>query len=67
MCRARGWSLLTLIAEGGRRPLVWLVDGRPVAHGQEREVSWQPLRTGIVRVSVIDSDGRSDAASLTLR
>ena len=58
---------VTLIAEGGRRPLVWLVDGRPVAHGQEREVSWQPLRTGIVRVSVIDSDGRSDAASLTLR
>lgn len=58
---------VTLMAEGGRRPLVWLVDGRPVARGQDREVLWQPLRTGSVRVSVVDSDGRSDAASVTLR
>ena len=58
---------MTLMAEGGRRPLVWLVDGRPVARGQDREVLWQPLRTGSVRVSVVDSDGRSDAASVTLR
>lgn len=65
--RPQALAPVTLIAEGGRRPLVWLVDGRPVAQGLEREVLWQPLRTGRVRVSVVDADGRSDSATLTLR
>ncbi len=63
----RALAPVTLIAEGGRRPLVWLVDGRPVAQGQEREVLWWPHRTGRVRVSVVDADGRSDSATLTLQ
>jgi penicillin-binding protein 1C len=63
----QGLAPVTLIAEGGRRPLVWMVDGRPVAQGAEREVLWQPPGTGRVRVSVVDADGRSDSATLTLR
>ena len=61
-----GLTPVTLVAEGGHRPLVWLVDGRPVARGTDREVLWQPAYTGPVRVSVVDADGRSDAATLTL-
>jgi penicillin-binding protein 1C len=59
---------VTLIAEGGRRPLTWLVDGRPIPpDGARREVAWLPQRTGTARITVLDADGRSDGAEVSLR
>lgn len=58
---------LALVAEGGRRPLRWLVDGRPVAgHPFRRQVSWTPPGLGFVTVTVIDADGRADRTRVRL-
>ena len=59
---------VTLIATGGRRPLSWLIDGRPIAAGTAaREAEWLPQQTGEVRITVLDADGRSDSAVIEVR
>lgn len=59
---------LGLVAAGGRRPLSWLVDGRPIVTGAAtREADWLPERAGEVRITVLDADGRSDSAVIDVR
>lgn len=59
---------LGLVAAGGRRPLSWLVDGRPIVTGAAtREAEWLPERAGAVRITVLDADGRSDSAVIDVR
>ncbi|PWC33270.1 penicillin-binding protein 1C [Azospirillum sp. TSO35-2] len=59
---------MTLSASGGRRPLSWLIDGRRIAYSPiAREVVWRPEGPGVVRVTVLDADGRSDSATVEIR
>lgn len=60
-------SALTLQASGGKRPLTWLVDGRPVATDSlGRRGLWSPRGAGFAQVVVIDAVGRRDAVRLRL-
>lgn len=57
-----------LQATGGRRPLVWLVNGRPIpAVAHRREVAWQPEGIGFYELTVIDADGRSASSRFQIR
>jgi penicillin-binding protein 1C len=59
---------VSLVATGGRRPLSWLIDGRPIAADRAaREAEWLPQQTGEVRITVLDADGRSDSALIEVR
>lgn len=59
---------LAMTAAGGRRPLTWLVNGRPVESSpMRRETSWRPDGAGFARITVIDADGRSAAADFRVR
>jgi len=64
---------LPLTAAAGRRPLTWLVNGRPledtsIRRTTRRDALWHPVRSGgPVRITVIDADGRSDHATVTIR
>lgn len=61
-------AAVTFSAAGGRRPLTWMVDGRPLAASEtRREVSWRPAGPGFARVTVIDADGRSASAEFQVR
>lgn len=60
-----------LVVEGGRPPLRWLIDGRPLEAraveprtGRRRPVQWLPEGRGFARLSVIDADGRGDRATV---
>ena len=58
---------LPLEASGGRGPLRWLIDGKPLPPGQPRRTSyWRPTGPGFTRVTVIDADGRSARAIVRL-
>ena len=58
---------LALRAHGGVPPLVWLVDGRPIAGSDGRRDSlWQPLGEGFARLSVIDATGASASVQVRL-
>ena len=59
---------LPLAADGGRKPLKWLVNGRPIAsHPHRRQARWVPDGEGFVRITVIDADGRVVTASARLK
>lgn len=59
---------IALRAKGGRRPLVWLVDGRPVpAPPHRRDADWRPDGAGFATVTVIDADGLSAQARVRVR
>ena len=59
---------ITFSASGGRRPLTWMVNGRPLeASETRREVIWQPDGPGFARVTVIDGEGRSASADFQVR
>ncbi len=63
-----GYPALTLLAEGGRKPFRWLVNGRPVASPpHRRRAGWQPDGEGFVQITVIDADGRIARAEVLLR
>ncbi len=50
---------LRLRAQGGRKPLRWLVDGRPIASKPfKRTAFWSGNNQGRVRITAIDRDGR---------
>ena len=59
---------IALQARGGRRPLVWLVDGRPLsAPPHRRDAAWQPDGLGFATVTVIDADGLTAQARIRVR
>lgn len=59
---------VTLRAGGGRRPLVFLVDGTPLPHERaRREAAWTPPGPGFYRITVLDADGTAAAAELRVR
>jgi penicillin-binding protein 1C len=63
-----GAGPVTLRATGGRRPLVFLVDGAPLPHQRaRREAAWTPPGPGFYRVTVLDADGIAAAAELRVR
>jgi penicillin-binding protein 1C len=56
-----------LEAIGGKQPLRWLVDGRPLAPGPPHRGSyWQPEGIGFAQFSVIDAAGHSDHSTVRL-
>ena len=58
---------ILLAVEGGRRPYVWTIDGRPIASaGFSREAFWRPEGEGFTTVAVVDGDGRSDEVRVRL-
>ena len=59
---------VTLRAMGGRRPLVFLVDGAPVpAAAAQRQASWMPDGPGFYAVTVLDADGAVARAPVRVR
>ena len=63
-----GFKSLPLAAEGGTKPLKWLVNGRPIAsHLHRRQARWAPDGEGFVRVMVIDAEGRIASAISRLK
>jgi penicillin-binding protein 1C len=58
---------IPLEAAGGRDPLRWLIDGRPLPAGRPRRaLYWHPSGVGFVRLTVIDAEGRSARANVRL-
>jgi penicillin-binding protein 1C len=58
---------LPLEASGGKGPLRWLVDGKPLPPAKPRRTPyWQPAEIGFVRLTVIDARGRSARATVRL-
>ena len=56
-----------LEASGGRGPLRWLVDGKPLPPGEpRRDLFWSPDGVGFTRLTVIDAAGRSAHATVRL-
>jgi penicillin-binding protein 1C len=56
-----------LEASGGKGPLRWLVDGRPLPPATPRNpVFWRPSGIGFARLTVIDAQGRSARATVRL-
>ena len=56
-----------LEAIGGKQPLRWLIDGRPLTReAQRRGIYWQPEGIGFVQLSVIDAAGRSAHSTVRL-
>ena len=55
-------------ADGGRAPLTWLVDGRPLgSFDRFAPVLFTPEGEGIAQVTVVDADGRSDTAKIRFK
>ena len=50
-----------LAANGGTGSLHWLIDGKPLDGAK-----WTPDGPGIVRVAVIDGQGRSSAVTIRI-
>jgi penicillin-binding protein 1C len=60
-------AALPLEAAGGKGPLRWLVDGRPLPPAQPRRTPyWQPGEFGFARLTVIDAAGHSARATVRL-
>jgi penicillin-binding protein 1C len=58
---------LPLEAAGGKRPLQWLVDGKPLPPDlPRRPVYWLPQGIGFVHLTVIDAQGRSAHSAVRL-
>ena len=58
---------LPLEAAGGKPPLRWLVDGRPLPPmPPRRTLHWRPDGIGFARLTVIDARGRSARATVRL-
>ena len=58
---------LPLEAAGGKWPLRWLIDGKPLPPAPPRRpIYWQPEGVGFARLTVIDGDGRSAHSTVRL-
>jgi penicillin-binding protein 1C len=65
---ADGSGPVTLRAAGGRRPLVFLVDGAPIGHeAARREAAWEPSGPGFYRITVLDAEGAAVSAAIRVR
>jgi penicillin-binding protein 1C len=65
---AGGHAALPLTAAGGRKPLRWLVNGRPVASDDyRRQGAWRPDGPGFVRITVVDAEGRTASSIARLQ
>lgn len=63
-----GYAPLPLIAEGGRKPLRWLVNGLPLESDvHRRRADWQPDGQGFVQITVIDAAGAAARAQVMLK
>lgn len=59
---------LFLVAEGGAKPLRWIVNGRPVeAAPGAGQVFWRVDGEGFIRVTVVDADGRSASVQARIK
>ncbi len=59
---------VVLRAMGGRRPLVFLVDGAPLpGDPARRETAWTPPAAGFYRLTVLDAEGHAARASVRVR
>jgi len=64
----RDGDAITLTARGGKRPLTWLVDGRPIeSPAHRRKTGWVPAGPGFATVTVLDAEGRAARAEVRLR
>jgi len=56
---------VTLRAQGGQRPLAFLVDGAPLpAEPARRQAAWHPPGPGFYRITVLDAQGGAVAADV---
>jgi penicillin-binding protein 1C len=59
---------LSLVAVGGRRPFLWMVDGRPIPSSPlKRDADWTPPGPGAAQITVIDATGATATARVWLR
>ena len=59
---------LVLRAQGGQRPLTFLVDGAPLPREPaRRDLAWTPPGPGTYRVTVLDAQGRAAGATIRVR
>ncbi|HEY1631434.1 MAG TPA: penicillin-binding protein 1C [Rhizomicrobium sp.] len=59
---------IMLKADGGEGPLTWLVDGKPLgAYGRFAPALYRPTGEGFARITVVDSQGRSDSAQVRFK
>lgn len=59
---------LPLTAEGGRKPLRWIVNGRPLSSpAHRRRADWRPDGLGYAEITVIDSEGHTARSQILLR
>lgn len=65
----RDGAPLVLEARGGKRPLLWLVDGKPLARGGAltRTALWTPDGPGHARVTVMDAAGAAASVVVEVR
>lgn len=63
-----GYAALPLIADGGRKPLRWLVNGEALeAPSHRRRADWRPDGEGFVQITVIDAEGTAARAQVLLK
>lgn len=56
---------LSLRASGGRKPLRWLIDGRPLDTSPfKRTAAWTGRAEGKVRITVLDADGHAASSEV---
>jgi penicillin-binding protein 1C len=59
---------IMLKADGGEGPLTWLVNGRPLgAFARFVPALYRPAGEGFARITVVDSQGRSDSAEVRFK
>ncbi|NJN46367.1 MAG: hypothetical protein HC808_07715 [Candidatus Competibacteraceae bacterium] len=59
---------LPLVASGGRRPLRWLVNGKPLRSSpHRRSTAWQPDGAGSTRITVMDKMGRVSSVDVWIK
>lgn len=63
-----GQARLPLAAEGGKKPLRWIVNGQPVKGSPYRRMAeWRVDGEGFVRILVVDAEGRTARAIVRVR
>jgi penicillin-binding protein 1C len=56
---------LPLVAKGGKKPLRWWVNGRPIGSSRlRRKAYWRPDGEGLARIAVVDGSGRTARAEV---
>ncbi|MGF1623747.1 MAG: penicillin-binding protein 1C [Alphaproteobacteria bacterium] len=63
-----GPTPLPLVAAGGARPFLWMVNGAPIETSTiSRQTAWVPNGPGQARITVIDANGDSVSAEIWIR